>query len=631
MNQYPGFNRTGALRRMRAGCPRSQVQSLRRPVAPAPKAAIRAPLILTACLLAIGGGLHAQSPATVIQGARVFTGDEVLNAATVVIRGRTIESVTPGANIPAGAGDEAEVVEAQGMTLLPGLIDSHTHNFGPSLEQALNFGVTTVVDMATDANMARQWRRQQAEGRATERADVFAGGPVTVKGGHGTQFGMSLPTLDDPEETEAFIAERVAEGSDFIKVIYEGGGTVGRAIPTFAPSTLPRIVAAAHSHGQLAVFHISTVAEAFEAIRAGADGLVHVYHDQKGTAEVVEAARSARIFVIPTLAVSETLAGSSGGPDFAGDPQIAPFLTPDQRGGLGQGFGREPDPEMRANLISSVAALYSSGIPILAGSDAPNPGTTHGASVHRELELLVEAGLTPIDALRAATSAPANAFGLDDRGRIAAGLKADLILVRGDATSDVRVVRDLVTIWKDGVRVERRLAEEPTGRRQIDPTLLSDFEGLDGNALPGSAWARSTDALAGGKSTVETTITSRGEAGSALRIEGEIKEGFPFPWSGIMVLLGSQFNDPVDAGGIRALAFDARGDCETCQAMAFAESLGMRPAATSFQAGEEWTRIEIPLASFAGLDPAGASAFFIGGPTEHGTFWLEVDNVELVE
>ncbi len=630
MNQYPGLNRTGVSRRMRAGCPRSQVRSPRRPAAPAPKSAIRAAFLI-ACQLAIGGGLYAQSPATVIQGARVFTGDDVLDSATVVIRGRTIESVTPGSNIPAGAGDGPEIVDGTGMTLLPGLIDSHTHNFGTSLEQALNFGVTTVLDMATDANLARQWRRQQVQGRATERADVFASGPVTVKGGHGTQFGMSLPTLDDPEQTEAFIAERVAEGSDFIKVIYEGGGTVGRAIPTFAPSTLPRIVAAAHSHGQLAVFHISTVAEAFEAIRAGADGLVHVYHDQKGTAEVVEAARSARIFVIPTLAVSETLAGSSGGPDFAGDPQIAPFLTPDQRGGLGQGFGREPDPEMRANLISSVAALYSSGIPILAGSDAPNPGTTHGASVHRELELLVEAGLTPVDALRAATSAPANAFGLDDRGRIAAGLKADLILVRGDATSDVRVVRDLVTIWKDGVRVERRLAEEPTGRRQIDPTLLSDFEGLDGNALPGSAWARSTDALAGGKSTVETTITSRGEAGSALRIEGEIKEGFPFPWSGIMVLLGSQFNDPVDAGGIRALTFDARGDCETCQAMAFAESLGMRPAATSFQAGEEWSRIEIPLASFAGLDPAGASAFFIGGPTEHGTFWLEVDNVELVE
>ena len=414
------------------------------------------PALSLALFTTLGGGLYAQSPATVIQGARVFTGDEVLDTATVVIRGRTIESVTPGANIPATAGAEAEVVEAQGMTLLPGLIDSHTHNFGPSLEQALNFGVTTVLDMATDANMARQWRRQQAEGRATERADVFAGGPVTVKGGHGTQFGMSLPTLDDPEQTEAFIAERVAEGSDFIKVIYEGGGTVGRAIPTFAPSTLPRIVAAAHSHGQLAVFHISTVAEAFEAIRAGADGLVHVYHDQKGTAEVVEAARSARIFVIPTLAVSETLAGSSGGPDFAGDPQIAPFLTPDQRGGLGQGFGREPDPEMRANLISSVAALYSSGIPILAGSDAPNPGTTHGASVHRELELLVEAGLTPIDALRAATSAPANAFGLDDRGRTQG--RPD----PGPGRCDLRCPRRP----RSGDDLERRRARRaPAGRR----------------------------------------------------------------------------------------------------------------------------------------------------------------------
>ncbi len=628
MNQYPGFNRTGALRRMRAGCPRSQVRSPRRPAAPAPKTAIRAALLIT-CQLAIGGGLYAQSPATAIQGARVFTGDEVLDRATVVIRGRTIESVTPGTDIPAGAGADVVIVEAQGMTLLPGLIDSHTHNFGPSLEQALNFGVTTVLDMLTDANIARQWRRQQAEGRATERADVFAGGPVTVKGGHGTQFGISLPTLDDPEQTEAFIADRAAEGADFIKVIYEAGETA-RPIPTHAASTLPRIVAAAYSHDLLAVFHISTTNSAREAIAAGADGLVHIFYDSEGSDDTVRAVHDAEAFVVPTLAVIEAVAGSGGGNELAADPLIAPFLMPDQRGSLDRDFGREL-PEVLEHAIRNTRALHEAGVPILAGSDAPNPGTTHGASVHRELELLVTAGLTAAEALRAATAAPADAFDLDDRGRIAAGLKADLLLVRGDATADVLATRDIEAIWKDGTPVERRLAEEPTGRRQIDPTLLSDFEGLDGNALPGSAWARSTDAQAGGKSTVETTITSRGEAGSALRIEGEIKEGFPFPWSGIMVLLGSQFNDPVDAGGIRALAFDARGDCETCQAMAFAESLGMRPAATSFQAGEEWSQVEIPLSSFGGLDPSGASAFFIGGPTDLGAFWLEIDNVELVE
>ena len=216
-----------------------------------PGRVLRAALLII-CQLAIGGGLYAQSPATAIQGARVFTGDGVLDRATVVIRGRTIESVTPGTDIPAGAGADAVIVEAQGMTLLPGLIDSHTHNFGPSPQQALNFGVTTVLDMLTDANIARQWRRQQAAGTASNRADVIAGGGVTVDGGHGTQFGISLPTLDDPEQTEAFIADRAAEGADFIKVIYEAGETA-RPLPTHAASTLPRIVAAAHSHDLLAV------------------------------------------------------------------------------------------------------------------------------------------------------------------------------------------------------------------------------------------------------------------------------------------------------------------------------------------------------------------------------------------
>ena len=589
----------------------------------------RAALLIT-CLVGLGGGLHAQPPATVIQGTRVFTGDTVLDTATVVIRGGKIESVTTGTATPAAAGAEAEVVDGAGSTLLPGLIDSHTHNFGPALEQALNFGVTTVLDMLTAEAMAAQWRRQQAAGAVPDRADVFAGGPVTVAGGHGTQFGVALPTLDDPEQTDAFIADRAAAGADFIKVIYEAG-SAGRPLPTFAASTLPRIVAAAHRHDLLAVFHISTVEAAGEVIDAGADGLVHMHFDRAGGGEIVEAARNAGIFVVPTLAVLETIAGTAGGAELAADPQIASFLTPEQRGGLGQDFGREPDPELMANILADVAALHAAGVPILAGSDAPNPGTTHGASIHRELELLVRAGLTPVQALRAATAAPADAFSLGDRGRIAAGLKADLILVRGDATEDVLATRDIAAIWKDGTRFERRIAEPTTGRPRLEPTLLSNFEDDLGTGNLPPKWSHSTDAIAGGKSTVTSAAAPRDEDGNALRIEGEIKEGFPFPWSGVMVLLGSQFNEPVDAGAIRALAFDARGESATYQAMAFAESLGMRPAAASFEAGEEWGRVEIPLSSFRGLDPSGAWAFFIGGPADLGAFWLEIDNVELVE
>ena len=580
------------------------------------------------CGLTASAGVALAQP-TVIQGARVFTGDAVLDSATVLIRGRTIESVTSGDDIPATAGADAEIVDGTGMTLLPGLIDSHTHNFGPALEQALNFGVTTVLDMLTAEAMAAQWRRQQAAGAVPDRADVFAGGPVTVEGGHGTQFGIALPTLNDPEQTEAFIADRMAAGADFIKVIYEPG-SAGRPLPTFAASTLARIATAAHSHDLLAVFHISTAKEAGEAIAAGADALVHMYFDGAGGPDLIEAARKAGIFLVPTLAVLETVTGMAGGLELAGDPLIAPFLTPEQRGGLGQDFGREPDPDGMASILADVGALHAAGVPILAGSDAPNPGTTHGASVHRELELLVRAGLTPVEALHAATAAPVDAFGLGDRGRIAPGLKADLLLVRGNATANVLATRDIAAIWKDGVRFERQAAAPATGRPRLEPTLLSDFEDVDGTTLP-PKWSHSTDAFAGGKSTVTTTAAPRNGGGKALRIEGEIREGFAFPWSGVMVLLGSQLGDPVDAGGIRALAFDARGEGATYQAMAFAESLGMRPAAASFDAGEDWSRIEIPLSSFGGLDPSGAWAFFIGGPTGLGAFSLEIDNVELVE
>ena len=147
----------------------------------------------------------------------------------VTIRGRTIEAVMLGDGLPAAAGDDATVIDGRGMTLLPGLIDAHTHSFGPAL------GVTTVLDMFTEPTLASAWRREQAAGPVTGRADLFSAGvAITVENGHGTQFGVPIPTLDDPEQTEAFIAARVDEGSDWIKVVYEHGETSGRPVPTLA-------------------------------------------------------------------------------------------------------------------------------------------------------------------------------------------------------------------------------------------------------------------------------------------------------------------------------------------------------------------------------------------------------------
>ena len=164
-------------------------------------------------------------------------------------------------------------------------------------------------------------------------------------------------------------------------------------------------------------------------------------HDRADAEEAMSDAVRAGIFVIPTLTVTESLLDMGGGAELAADPRVAPLLTPAQGGGLRSGFGGAPSPDAMRGVLDRVGALHAAGVPLLAGSDAPNPGTAHGASVHREIELLVRAGLSPVEALRAATAAPADAFGLDDRGRIAPGMKADLVLVRprdGGRAGDAR-------------------------------------------------------------------------------------------------------------------------------------------------------------------------------------------------
>ena len=603
-----------------------------------PRYRIRTPALIASCLtvllcLAVAPGpASAQEPLTVILGARVFTGDEVLEVATVTLRGQEIESVDLGAAIPTQRQDGGTLIDGRGMTILPGLIDAHTHSFGPVLEHALNFGVTTVLDMFTEPTTAARWRREQTAGDAAGRSDLFSAGfMVTVAGGHGTQFGIQTPTLDDPEQTEAFIAARVAEGADYIKVVYEHGGHGFHTVPTHEVSTLPRIVAAAHAHDKLAVFHVSTADEAAEAIAAGADGLVHVYRDRAGLEDVVPAAARAGIFVVPTLAVAETFFRTRGAAELAADPAIAPFLTVAQRSSLALDVGTLARPDRYQAVLETVGALHAAGVPILAGTDSLNPGTAHGASLHREMEQLVNAGLSPVEALRAATAAAADAFGLADRGRIAPGRKADLILVRGDPTREIRATRELEAIWKDGVRFERQRAQAPVGRPRVTPRLLTGFEDVTTDTLAANGWLPSTDTMAGGNSAVELSVTPDGadRSAGALRITGEMASGFAFPWAGVMISLGPGMMQPVDASDIARLVFDARGEGRTYRVMAFAESLGRVPATVGFDASGDWSRIEIPLESFPSLDPSGAIAFLIGGPADLGPFRLEIDNVEL--
>lgn len=575
-------------------------------------------------------GTAAQDAATpvAITNVRIFDGTRVIPKGTVVLQGSRIAAVGENVLPPRGA----EVIDGSGQTLLPGFIDGHTHAWGDALERALVFGVTTELDMFTDPSFARQMREEQAKTGAPGRADLLSAGYLaTAPGGHGTEYGMPVPTLTRPDEAQGWVDARVAEGSDYIKIILEDGSPFGRKLPTLDQATLTAVVRAAHKDGKLAVVHVSTEDAAKEAIEAGADGLVHIFIDRAPEPGFAALVKKHKAFVTPTLTVVESITGTPSGRALPDDPHLRPYLKGDEVGNLRQGF---PAHKLDfQNALAAVRQLAKAGVPILAGTDSPNPGTAHGASLHRELELLVAAGLSPTEALAAATSTPARIFGLQDRGRIAAGLRADLVLVKGDPTADIAATRDIQRIWKAGHETVRPKAP-PQAAAPVAPAPasgeISNFEDGTFGATFGRAWTDSTDQLAGGKSIVKKEVVDGGANGSrkSLAITGEVRQGFAYPWSGVMFLPGPTPMAPTDLSKFGGISFDAKGEGATYQFMVFAAHLGRLPVQEPFTAGPEWKRVRFSFADL-GVDGTDLLGFFVGGGPALGPFRLQIDDVRL--
>lgn len=388
------------------------------------------------------GGDPASSGSFVIVDVMVFDGDQVIGPRSVVVSEGTIVEVGSLVDAPAGA----VTVDGQGKTLLPGLIDAHVHLRGVDmLRQSARFGVTTMLDMLS-APSAVDALRTAAADRGDAADFRSAGFAATSPGGHGTQYVAGVPTLTSPDEAESFVASRIAEGADYLKIILEP-----RFPSTLDVETVAALIEAAHDAGLLAVVHVSTARDAAFAVDAGADGLAHVYPDEAPPGLPPRVAASGA-FVTPTLTVHRSASGGAPGGALARDKRVTDRLTPL---GLSQLLTSFPtaDQDCCASSAAATLALRDAGVDILAGSDAPNPGTTFGASLHQELRLLVEAGLSAREALAAATSVPARRFALDDRGRIAPGLRADLLLVEGNPTADINATLDITAVWVRGKRV----------------------------------------------------------------------------------------------------------------------------------------------------------------------------------
>jgi len=581
--------------------------------------------------------------ATAITNVRVFDGEKVIPSATVVVEGDLVTAVGPGAVVPPGA----EVVDGTGKTLLPGLIDSHVHIWNEdSLRQTTVFGVTVLVDMFTSVDFAATVKKAQETAPIPRLLAYLVSSMTltTVAGGHGTEYGLKIPTIGGPGVAQAFVDARIAEGSDFIKIIYDDGKAYHFTLPTISKETLAAVIQAAHARKKLAVVHAGSLRACREALEAGADGLAHLNFDDAYDPDFGKLASGKKAFVIPTFSVLATMNGS---PDLAGvarDEKLGPFLKPDDLALLQRKFGSPSSPGAYAAAERTMRQLKEAGVPILAGTDTSNPGTAFGAALHGELELLVKAGLTPVEALRSATSVPADIFGLKGRGRIAPGGKADLVLVEGDPSVDIKATRAIVAVWKDGARIDRdayrREADEARKAQDqqkntpapegLGDGWISDFEGDRISARFGAGWMVSTDSFMGGTSKAEILLTAGGAEGSrqAMMIKGTIAETGSIRWAAAMFSPGATPMAPANLSSKKALSFWAKGVGKSFAVMVYAKSFGFIPRVSVFEAGPEWKEYVFPFEQL-GLAGFDIMAIAIGAATTPGDFSLEIDNVRL--
>ncbi|HUD42931.1 MAG TPA: CIA30 family protein [Dokdonella sp.] len=570
-----------------------------------------------------------------IRDVRVFDGERVIERASVIVRAGRIEAV--GADLPMPEG--LTVLDGSGRTLLPGLIDAHAHSFGSARRQALAFGVTVETDLHGDAARLPQLARERAALAPTDQADLWAAGfAVTVPGGHGTQYGMAVPTVGPDTDVAAFVGARIDEGADFVKLIVEDLSVYSETTrwPTLTPQQIATAIGAAHARDRQVFAHVSRRADALHAVRSGVDGLAHVFVDEPVDEALLAAAAAAKPFVVPTLSVTAAGAGAGDGASLLTDARVRDRLDAEQVASLGARFPATARSAVHRRLaLDNVRRLHAAGVTILAGTDAGNPGTAHGASLHGELELLTHAGLSPREALAAATAWPAGRLGLADRGRIAPGLRADLVLVDGDPTREITATRAIVAIWKNGHAVERTVpAGDAASTRGADGSGLDRIGAFDEtvDSQPGSGWHGTTDQMIGGRSTAAHRRIEPGVAGSAgaLAIEGEIVAGAAFPWAGVVFLPGAEPMAPVDLSTRRELVFQTRGDGREYQVMLLSgPSVQGMPAMRAFVAGPQWSTVRLPLAEFAGADLARVRGIGFAAGAPLGPYALMIDEVEL--
>jgi imidazolonepropionase-like amidohydrolase len=575
-----------------------------------------------------------------VQDVRVFDGKKMqLNKNVLIKDGKIIDLQYQGQ-----ISKETSVIFGKGRTLMPGMIDAHVHAY-QDLDLPLLFGVTTQIDMFTDVNNVKSYNEKMLLGKQYEVADIYTAGMLaTAPGGHGTQFPIKVETLTKSDQAQAWVDARIAEGSNFIKIVMEHGHD-DQKTNSLDLDTVKALIKASHLRKKLAVVHISTYEDALAALDEGADGLVHLFLGKKLSDDelnnLVKSAKKNHAFVIPTVSVLESVAGTPN-EKLTSDVRIQYLLNPTQLQTLKSRMGNIDNQHLFDAPQQISLAFHQANLPVLSGSDAGNAGTQYGASMHHEIAFLVQSGLSPIAALTSATSAPADVFKMKDRGFIAKGFKADLVLVEGAPDQRIEDTRNIVEVWKNGQLVTnlrvKKMAEVKEQNAQKDKAIDLPSDGrislfsTEKLASPfGFGWLESNDGQMGGKSTTTLKVQGQSPSGqAAVTINASIKAGFAYPWSGISFFPGKAPMQAVDLSLAKTLKFYVKGDGKRYTASFFMQG-SFIPVGVIFTAPKEWTEISFPLSQFKGLNTGMITMLSFNAGPEVGDYVFELADIRLLK
>lgn len=415
--------------------------------------------------------------AVVYDGARIIdgTGAPAIEAGRLVIDEGRVAAVGPQNEVESPPG--AAVVDLSGRTVMPALVNLHGHvgfqrgltydeanytreNIIDHLHRYAYYGVGVIVSLGTDAGEAWSGIRHEQQAGTLGGARLFTAGRGLARPNAGPGAAALRPSaygVTSEEDGRRYVQALAAGGVSFVKIwVDDRGGSVEK----LGPALYRAIIDEAHRHGLAVIAHVFYHDDAEDLAAAGVDGFAHLVRDRELDDALVAAIVERDVFVMPNLGISER-GRHSAPPPWLGAPILAETVAPEVLARASAAAAdRAPDAADRAartyaQMERSLAKLHAAGAALVLGSDSGVQDHFYGFSAHRELELMVAAGLPPLDVITIATSRSADRLGLDDAGRLTPGARADFVVLDANPLDDIAATRRIVDVHLGGSAVDR--------------------------------------------------------------------------------------------------------------------------------------------------------------------------------